>query len=47
MDFKKLKGTQTEKNLELAFTNESEARTKYSFYASQAKKDGFVQIQKI
>ncbi len=40
-----LKGTQTEKNLLLAFTGESQARNKYTFFASQAKKDGFVQIQ--
>ncbi|MDR1991618.1 MAG: rubrerythrin family protein [Mycoplasmataceae bacterium] len=44
---KSLKGTQTEKNLWEAFAGESQARMKYGYYASQAKKDGFVQIQKI
>lgn len=39
-----LKGSKTEKNLMTAFAGESQARVKYSFYASQAKKDGFVQI---
>ena len=47
MDYKKLKGTKTEKNLEIAFAGESQARNKYTYYASQAKKDGFVQFQKI
>ena len=37
-------GTQTEKNLEAAFAGESEARNKYTYFASQAKKDGFEQI---
>lgn len=37
-------GTQTEKNLRTAFSGESEARNKYTFFASQAKKDGFEQI---
>jgi len=37
-------GTQTEKNLEAAFAGESQARNKYSYFASQAKKDGFEQI---
>lgn len=41
-----LKGTQTERNLITAFAGESQARNRYSFFASQAKKDGFVQIQK-
>lgn len=41
-----LKGTKTEANLQTAFAGESMARNKYTFYASQAKKDGFVQIQK-
>ena len=41
---KELKGTKTEKNLQAAFAGESEARNKYSYYASKAKKDGFVQI---
>ncbi len=40
----KLKGTQTEKNLQEAFSGESQAHTKYLYYASQAKKDGYVQI---
>ncbi len=40
----KLKGTKTEKNLMEAFAGESMARTKYTFYASKAKKDGYVQI---
>lgn len=39
-----LKGSRTEKNLMTAFAGECQARTKYSFYASQAKKEGFVQI---
>lgn len=39
-----LKGTRTEKNLLTAFAGESQARNRYSYYASQAKKDGFVQI---
>jgi rubrerythrin len=47
MTKKSLKGTQTEKNLMEAFSGESQARNKYTYYASQAKKDGFVQIQKI
>lgn len=41
---KDLKGTKTEKNLLEAFAGESQARNKYSYYASQAKKDGYVQI---
>ena len=41
---KDLKGTKTEKNLATAFAGESEARNKYTYYASQAKKDGYVQI---
>ncbi len=44
---KDLKGTQTEKNLMAAFTGESEARNKYTYFASKAKKDGYVQISKI
>lgn len=39
--------SQTKKNLEYAFAGESQAHTKYQYYASQAKKDGFVQIQEI
>lgn len=42
-----LKGTKTEGNLKAAFAGESEARNKYTYYASKAKKDGFVQIAKI
>ena len=42
-----LKGTKTERNLWTAFAGESQARNKYTYYASQAKKDGFVQISKI
>lgn len=41
---KDLKGTKTEKNLATAFAGESEARNKYTYYASKAKKDGYVQI---
>ena len=42
-----LKGSKTEKNLQAAFAGESEARNKYTYYASQAKKEGFVQISRI
>jgi len=42
-----LKGTKTEKNLMEAFAGESMARNKYTFFASKAKKDGYVQISKI
>ncbi len=42
-----LEGTQTEKNLMTAFAGESQTHTKYLYYASQAKKDGYVQIQDI
>ena len=41
---KELKGTKTEQNLQTAFAGESQARNKYTYYASKAKKDGFVQI---
>ena len=41
---KSLKGTKTEKNLQEAFAGESMARNKYTYYASKAKKDGYVQI---
>ena len=44
---KELKGTKTEKNLLEAFAGESMARNKYTYFASQAKKDGYVQISKI
>ena len=40
----KYAGTQTEKNLMAAFSGESEARNKYTYYASKAKKEGFEQI---
>ena len=40
----KYAGTQTEKNLMAAFSGESEARNKYTYFASKAKKDGFEQI---
>lgn len=42
-----LKGSKTEKNLLAAFAGESQARTKYTFYAAQAKKDGYEQIAAI
>ena len=41
---KSLKGTKTEANLAAAYAGESEARNKYTYYASKAKKDGYVQI---
>ena len=44
---KELKGTKTEKNLQEAFAGESQARNKYSYWASKAKKDGYVQIAAI
>jgi len=42
-----LKGTQTEKNILTAFAGESQARNRYTYFASQAKKDGYVQISEI
>jgi len=42
-----LKGSQTEKNLLAAFAGESQARNRYTYYASQAKKEGYVQIAAI
>ena len=42
-----LRGSKTEQNLMTAFAGESQARNKYTYYASQAKKEGFVQISKI
>ena len=42
-----LKGSKTEKNLMEAFSGESQARNKYTYYASKAKKDGFVHIAKL
>ena len=44
---KELKGTKTEKNLMEAFAGESMARNKYTYFASKAKKDGYVQISAI
>ena len=44
---KELKGTKTEKNLQEAFAGESQARNKYTYFASKAKKDGYVQIANI
>ena len=43
----KYAGTQTEKNLETAFAGESQARNKYTYFASKARKEGFVQIAAI
>jgi len=43
----KLKGTQTQKNLMAAFAGESQARNRYTYYASAPKKEGFVQISQI
>ena len=42
-----LKGSKTEANLLTAFAGESQARNKYTYYASKARKDGYVQIAKI
>ena len=42
-----LKGTQTEKNLLAAFAGESQARNRYSFFASQARREGYEQIAAI
>ncbi len=42
-----LQGTRTERNLLTAFAGESQARNRYTYFASQAKKDGFVQISQI
>ena len=44
---KDLKGTKTEANLQTAFAGESQARNKYTYYASKAKKDGYEQIAAI
>ncbi len=44
---KSVKGTQTEKNLLTAFAGESQARNRYDYFASKAKKEGFVQISKV
>ena len=40
----KYEGTQTEKNLEAAFAGESQARNKYTYFASVAKKEGYEQM---
>jgi len=42
-----LKGSKTEKNILTAFAGESQARNRYTYFASQAKKDGYVQISNI
>ena len=42
-----LKGSKTEKNLLTAFAGESQARNRYTYFASQAKKEGYVQISAI
>jgi rubrerythrin len=44
---KSIRGTRTEKNLLLSFAGESQARNRYTYFASQARKDGFVQIADI
>ncbi len=44
---KSIKGTQTEKNLLIAFAGESQARNRYTYFASAAKKEGLVQISQI
>lgn len=44
---KDLKGTKTLENLMTAFAGESQARNKYTFYASKAKKEGYIQISKL
>jgi rubrerythrin len=46
-DYMELKGSRTEKNLLAAFAGESQARTRYTFFASQAKKEGYEQISAI
>jgi len=42
-----LKGTQTEKNILTAFAGESQARNRYTYFSSQARNEGFVQISAI
>lgn len=44
---KSLKGSQTEKNVLTAFAGESQARNRYTYFASQARKDGYIQISNI
>jgi len=46
-NFMELKGSKTEKNLLAAFAGESQARNKYTYYASKAKKEGYVQISQL
>ena len=43
---KSLKGSQTDKNIPTAFAGKSQARNRYTYFASQAKKDGYVEMQK-
>lgn len=43
----KLKGTQTEKNLLTSFAGESQARNRYTYFASQARKEGYIQIAEV
>ena len=47
MDYKKLVGTKTYENLQAAFAGESQAHTKYEYFASKAKKEGYEQIAAI
>ena len=47
MSENKYAGTQTEKNLEAAFAGESQARNKYTYFASVAKKEGYEQMAAI
>ena len=47
VNFMELKGSQTEKNLQAAFAGESQARNKYTYFASKAKKEGYEQIADI
>ena len=42
-----LSGSKTEKNILTAFAGESQARNRYNFFASKAKKEGYVQIQSV
>ncbi len=44
---KSIKGTRTEKNLLAAFAGESQARNRYTYFASQARKEGYIQISRI
>jgi rubrerythrin len=47
MDMANLKGTRTEKNLLTAFAGESQARNRYTYFASKAKKEGYVQMSDV